>query len=40
VDEGLSKGNVVVYCNGFAQRVSGQRLGKHGQRATIRDVSQ
>jgi hypothetical protein len=28
------------YCNGIAQSVSRQRLGKHGQRATIEDVSQ
>jgi hypothetical protein len=29
-----------AYCNGFAQSVSRQRLGKHGQRATVEDVSQ
>jgi hypothetical protein len=30
----------VSYCNGFAQSVSRQRLGKHGQRTIIEDVSQ
>jgi hypothetical protein len=30
----------VSYCKGFAQSVSRQWLGKHGQRATMEDVSQ
>jgi hypothetical protein len=28
------------YCNGFAESVSRQRLGKHGQRVTMEGVSQ
>jgi hypothetical protein len=32
--------DINAYCNGFAQIVSRQRLGKHGQHATMEYVSQ
>jgi hypothetical protein len=31
--------SIIEYCNGFAQNVSRKRLGKHGQRAAMGDMS-